>query len=60
MLASTGARRGPITRRSAPVVAVEKPILLDCGDGVRLQCFHSSPPQSTGRVATLATTPANC
>jgi predicted alpha/beta-fold hydrolase len=53
MLASTGARRGPITRRSAPVVAAEKPILLDCGDGVRLQCFHSSPPRSTGRVAVL-------
>jgi uncharacterized protein len=53
MLASTGARRGPITRRSAPVVAAGKSILLDCGDGVRLQCFHSSPPQGTGRVAVL-------
>ena len=37
MLASTGARRGPITRRAAPVVAAEKQILLDCGDGVRLE-----------------------
>ena len=53
MLASTGARRGPIARRSAPIVAVQKAILLDCGDGVRLQCFHSSPPQSSGRVAVL-------
>jgi uncharacterized protein len=53
MLASTDARRGPITRRSAPVVAAAKSILLDCGDGVRLQCFHSGPPQSTGRVAVL-------
>jgi predicted alpha/beta-fold hydrolase len=53
MLASTGARRGPIGRRSAPLVAAQKAILLDCGDGVRLQCFHSSPPQGTGRVAVL-------
>ncbi len=53
MLASTGARRGPIVRRSAHVVAAEKELLLDCGDGVRLQCFHSSPAVSTGRVAVL-------
>ncbi len=53
MLASTGARRGPIVRRSAQVVAAEKELLLDCGDGVRLQCFHSSPAVSTGRVAVL-------
>jgi uncharacterized protein len=53
MLASTSARRGPIVRRSAPVVAAEKAFLLDCGDGVRLQCFHSSPEHSTGRVAVL-------
>ena len=44
MLASTFARRAPITRRSRPVVAVEQELLLDCGDGVRLQCFRSSPP----------------
>ena len=53
MLASTGARRGPIVRRSAPLVAAQKEILLDCGDGVRLQCFHSSPAQGAGRVAVL-------
>jgi predicted alpha/beta-fold hydrolase len=53
MLASTGARRGPIVRRAAAVVAAEKTILLDCGDGVRLQCFHSSPPMSTGRPVIL-------
>ena len=53
MLASTSARRGPIVRRSAPLVAVQKEILLDCGDGVRLQCFHSSPPRPTGRVVVL-------
>ena len=43
MLASTSARRGPIVRRAAPVVAAERQMLLDCGDGVRLQCFHSHP-----------------
>lgn len=53
MLASTSARRGPIVRRSAPLVAVQKEILLDCGDGVRLQCFHSSPAHPTGRVVVL-------
>lgn len=53
MLASTNARRGPIVRRAAPVVAAEKTLLLDCGDGVRLQCFHSSPAISTGRPVIL-------
>lgn len=53
MLASTNARRGPIARRSQRLVAAQKAILLDCGDGVRLQCFHSSPEHSTGRVAVL-------
>jgi uncharacterized protein len=53
MLASTNARRGPIVRRAGPVVAAEKAFLVDCGDGVRLQCFHSSPQNSTGRVAVV-------
>lgn len=46
-------RRGPIQRRTAPVVAAGKAILLDCGDGVRLQCFHSSPERSIDRVAVI-------
>ncbi len=53
MLASTAARRGPIARRAAPVVAAEREMLLDCGDGVRLQCFHSSPAQGSGTPAVL-------
>lgn len=53
MLASTTIRRGPIERRTAPVVAAGKAILLDCGDGVRLQCLHSSPEQSVGRVVVI-------
>lgn len=53
MLASTSARRGPIVRRAAPVVSAQKELLLDCGDGVRLQSLHSSPAHSIGRPAVL-------
>jgi predicted alpha/beta-fold hydrolase len=42
MLASVGMRRGPIVRRAAPLLAAQRELLLDCGDGVRLQCFRSS------------------
>ena len=53
MLASTSARRRSIARRTAGVVAAEEEVLLDCGDGVRLQCFRSSPSNSTGRPAVI-------
>src|SRR5260370_16103777 len=53
MLASTSARRGSIMRRTAGVVTAEKEMLLDCGDGVRLQSFVSSPANSTGRPAII-------
>jgi uncharacterized protein len=43
MLASTFVRRGPTVRRAAPLLAAQREILLECGDGVRLQCFLSSP-----------------
>lgn len=42
MLASMGLRRGPIVRRAAPLLAAQRELLLDCGEGVRLQCFRSS------------------
>ena len=42
MLASIGLRRGPIVRRAAPLLAAQRELLLDCGEGVRLQCFRSS------------------
>jgi predicted alpha/beta-fold hydrolase len=48
MLASTALRRAPIARRAAPLVAAQREMLLDCGGGVRLQCFHSSPGRSRG------------
>ncbi len=53
MLASTGARRRSIERRAARVVAAEREIVLDCGDGVRLQCFRSTPAACTGRLAVI-------
>ena len=53
MLASTAARRGPIARRAAPLIAAQREMLLDCGDGVRLQCFHSSPGRSRGAPVVL-------
>jgi len=53
MLASTSARRASIMRRTGGVVTAEKEVLLDCGDGVRLQCFLSSPANSNGRPAII-------
>jgi predicted alpha/beta-fold hydrolase len=53
MLASTGARRGSIARRTMGVVAAEREVLLDCGDGVTLQSFCSSPVNSTGRPVVI-------
>ena len=53
MLASTALRRGPIARRAAPLIAAQRELLLDCGGGVRLQCFHSSPGHSRGAPVVL-------
>ena len=53
MLASTSARRGPIARRAAPLVAAQREMLLECGDGVRLQCFRSSPGRGHGMPVVL-------
>jgi uncharacterized protein len=49
VLASTAWRRGRVLRGAAPLRAVERELLLDCGAGVRLQCFISSPAHSSGR-----------
>jgi uncharacterized protein len=46
MLASTAWRRGRLMRQSAPLLAAAREVLLDCGAGVRLQCFISSPSHS--------------
>ena len=46
MLASTAWRRGRLLRESAPLLAAAREVLLDCGEGVRLQCFISRPAHS--------------
>jgi hypothetical protein len=48
ILATTFVRRGRIEREAAPLLAAQREQLLDCGAGVRLQCFLSSPPRSNG------------
>jgi predicted alpha/beta-fold hydrolase len=53
MLASAAVRRGPVARRAAPVVAAARHMLLDCGDDVRLECFHSSPAGGSGQPVVL-------
>jgi predicted alpha/beta-fold hydrolase len=53
MLASMSLRSGPIARRAAPVTAASRPVLLDCGEGVRLQCFVASPEGGHGTPAVV-------
>jgi len=36
-------RRARVERRALPMLAAAEELLLDCGDGVTLQAFHSSP-----------------
>jgi len=53
MLASTAWRRGRILRQAAPLTAAAREVLLDCGAGVRLQCFISTPADSLGAPIVL-------
>jgi hypothetical protein len=53
MLASTSWRRGRVLRRSAPLTAAAGELLLDCGAGVRLQCFISTPAHSAAGPVVL-------
>jgi hypothetical protein len=57
ILPSLPARRRWVMPRTAALRAASQEILLDCGDGVRLQCFHAAPARSgiapAGRVAVL-------
>ena len=53
MLASTAWRRGRILRGAAPLLAAQRELLLDCGAGVRLQCFLSSPAHGNGPAVVL-------
>ena len=55
VLPSLPLRRSHIERRAAPLCGAADEVLLDCGEGVRLQCFHSSPERAglraCGKVA---------
>jgi uncharacterized protein len=53
MLASISLRRGRLRERAAPLLEASRELLLECGEGVRLQCLVSSPPQPRGRPAVL-------
>jgi uncharacterized protein len=53
VLASTSWRRGRLLRRSAALTAAARELILDCGEGVRLQCFASTPALSSGRPVLL-------
>ncbi len=43
ILSSLPPRRPRVERRAIPLRAASEELLLDCGDGVKLQAFHSSP-----------------
>jgi uncharacterized protein len=53
VLASSFVRRGRVVRQAAPLVAAERELILDCGEGVRLQCFASSPAPANGQPVVL-------
>jgi len=48
-LVSLPVRRRFVERRAAALLKSSKEHLLDCGDGVTLQSFHSNPAEQTGR-----------
>ncbi|HEX7417949.1 MAG TPA: alpha/beta fold hydrolase [Steroidobacteraceae bacterium] len=49
VLVSMALRRPAIRRRARALLAASTQIVLDCGDGVRLQCFHAAPPAGAHR-----------
>ncbi|MGH8326630.1 MAG: YheT family hydrolase, partial [Steroidobacteraceae bacterium] len=53
ILPSLPLRRRALARLLRPVLAASRELLLDCGDGVRLQAFHSSPAATDARVAVI-------
>jgi predicted alpha/beta-fold hydrolase len=48
ILPSLPFRRPTVMRRAAAVIAASTPLVLDCGDGVRLLGLHSAPPAQGG------------
>ena len=53
MLASTGWRRGRVLRGASPLLRAARELLLDCGAGMRLQCFISTPAHASPRAVVL-------
>jgi uncharacterized protein len=53
VLASTPWRRPQVLRRAATLLAASREQLLECGDGVRLQCFSARAPHGSGRAVVL-------
>jgi predicted alpha/beta-fold hydrolase len=57
ILSSLSVRRHWLARSWLPVLSSSRERVLECGDGVRLQAFHATPPQRDGappaRVAVL-------
>ncbi len=53
MLVSMPVRRGFVERRAVSMLQTAQEHLLDCGDGVTLQAFHSSPSRA-GKAAAAA------
>jgi predicted alpha/beta-fold hydrolase len=49
MLVSLPVRRKFVERRAAALLQASEEHLLDCGDGVTLQCFHSNPARGSRR-----------
>ena len=46
-------RRRLVLRQAAPLLAASREVMLDGGEGVRLQGFHAAPAQPDGRLAVL-------
>jgi uncharacterized protein len=53
VMASTAWRRGRLMREAAPLLGAAREVLLDCGAGVRLQCFISTPTHRVGSPVVL-------
>jgi predicted alpha/beta-fold hydrolase len=51
VLPSLPFRRPVVARRAAAVLAASRPLVLDCGDGVRLLGLHAAPPGEAGATA---------
>jgi predicted alpha/beta-fold hydrolase len=53
ILPSLPLRRAMVERRARPLLASSRELILDCGDGVRLQAFFSPAPRNRTSDATL-------